>query len=506
MRFFKNIILCFVLFCALSGKGQNTFSRLIDKGAGINLFKSDSTYYSFGIKLDSIYNWFEVINVIKMKENDSIYESKTVENLNSYYGIAASKVVFYNHHFYVPIFQELYTDSFLGVFTFMKFDLNGELVYEKNFAGDSPYYERGLHDLVIKNDTLFFVGTERTGENESKTILIKSDTLGNEYSRKRFGTGNEIIRRIELTNDNGFVLSGKRKILYWNNSYKSNALVYKMNQHLQFEWTYLSSHDTIDDSKVIQGNDGNYYGIAKYSIYDITFHSIYHLYTFSLNTNGSFRWGNKMWNWYARNSYSNLRFDSDSTFVTCGGASSSILNNQAYDHGILSKFKSNGDTLWHRKISHHGPNDEHYNYIYDFLIEDSTFTLLGTVYSNRVADTIGQKVWFAKADKYGCIVPGCHIPDTTNTVNGIIGVASENTVKLYPNPVSDYLNLFVGNFKGKQINIEIIDTKGILLDKLSFSSSQTTYIVPFQQYSSGLYLLRIFEDNQFITTKKLIKN
>jgi hypothetical protein len=92
-----------------------------------------------------------------------------------------------------------------------------------------------------------------------------------------------------------------------------------------------------------------------------------------------------------------------------------------------------------------------------------------------------------------------NILDTETTVpNQII----ENIVSLYPNPVSEYINL---NLNGMHADkIKIYDTTGKLLSTSNLNSDQIQFFAGNLEH--GLYLLKLYNNNQNISTLKFVKN
>jgi hypothetical protein len=83
-----------------------------------------------------------------------------------------------------------------------------------------------------------------------------------------------------------------------------------------------------------------------------------------------------------------------------------------------------------------------------------------------------------------------------------IASSSQILIDLFPNPASDYLNIRFSEAKGYigYIKVEIYDTWGKKL-----ISQKNVNPVNLQSLSQGIYIVRIYIDNELVTTSKIIK-
>ena len=111
-----------------------------------------------------------------------------------------------------------------------------------------------------------------------------------------------------------------------------------------------------------------------------------------------------------------------------------------------------------------------------------------------------------KLDEYGCLVPGCHLPDTTTSILPI-GSQPQAALKLYPNPVEDYLNVFYRNKQeGKQLTFRILDQQGRVLKSYTTRDiSEKTYVFPVWGLLGGWYVLEVRQDGKLVGSEVFIK-
>jgi hypothetical protein len=121
---------------------------------------------------------------------------------------------------------------------------------------------------------------------------------------------------------------------------------------------------------------------------------------------------------------------------------------------------------------------------------------------NTLRVTIEDTTHLLRVDNHASIHISVVTWSNDTTISGIKqinGYTSEVFIDLYPNPTSDYLNVKWGGIKG-DIRFDIFDMKGQrMLAKENVNS------INLQNLSHGIYLVKIYIDNDLITTRKIIK-
>lgn len=100
-------------------------------------------------------------------------------------------------------------------------------------------------------------------------------------------------------------------------------------------------------------------------------------------------------------------------------------------------------------------------------------------------------------------------PDTTGVLVEIISSTFEvpfiHSLKVYPNPFEDHLNVELGLIKPEDIHIEITDAKGEVISRSQFNQRQkieVKYLL--NQFSAGMYFVRI-KNFKGAIVRKIIK-
>jgi hypothetical protein len=85
---------------------------------------------------------------------------------------------------------------------------------------------------------------------------------------------------------------------------------------------------------------------------------------------------------------------------------------------------------------------------------------------------------------------------------GISGEISENQFYIYPNPVQDMVNFDIFLLNTGSYRLDIYSITGSKLDEINITNKSFSLSV--SQYTSGVYFLKLYNDNELVATKKMI--
>lgn len=138
-------------------------------------------------------------------------------------------------------------------------------------------------------------------------------------------------------------------------------------------------------------------------------------------------------------------------------------------------------------------------------------TPFGT-YNDVVMITLpGVKNFFTTTPYFGKLMKIVYSGPTTiagayiysyGTSSGIDDVKNEQTINIYPNPVSE--DLLIDFLESKIIRVEILNVLGeaILIQEISSSTLKINTV----ELSKGIYFIKTMDENNNISTSKFIKN
>lgn len=362
--------------------------------------------------------------------------------------------------------------------------------------------------------------------------IIKTDSQGDSIWTKHYGNGLQpsVGRSIQQTTDGGYIITGYTPDSL---SFKSYLYLVRLNSNGDSLWTRkISSGLEQTSGNTIQITpDGGYFitGTTRNSIGSY-FGDILLLKTDSF--------GIPVW---------------QKTYPDCEGSSGIFIDTNGYiaigndQNGKLNIYRTNniGDTIWTKKY-----NDFFGNSI--IQTNDKGLAITGKKYQNipnlpssfgdllilkmdssgniQFVKTYGDSLndggisikqtidnGFAIAGFYdygsgGAVIingndMGYYIK--TDTLGNLTGIfksfdIKENNMKVFPNPVSDYLNINVGGKKNNQISkITIFDIQGKQILQKQINTSQTKLDV--SRIANGIYILEAITNSGLLFREKFIK-
>lgn len=171
--------------------------------------------------------------------------------------------------------------------------------------------------------------------------------------------------------------------------------------------------------------------------------------------------------------------------------------------GVMFKFNLDREILWDSYF-HYVPRDTYtpFHKFYDVAqTPDGGFILVGDIdddYSGFVSDTTYYS-WIVKTDSFGCLVPGCQDVLSTNPS------AVHFKFSIYPNPTTDYLNLYYNTATfSENTTAELYSIQGQLLQSWRLSQNNTTYMLDIQGIPPGTYVLNLIENGSLLQSEKVV--
>ncbi|MBR9922572.1 MAG: T9SS type A sorting domain-containing protein [Bacteroidetes bacterium] len=157
--------------------------------------------------------------------------------------------------------------------------------------------------------------------------------------------------------------------------------------------------------------------------------------------------------------------------------------------GVLAKVSLQGDSLWLRRFQF-VTSTGHRHAIYDMeQTPDGGYVMVGEARPYNALDPDFpppiQQGWIIKVDEFGCLVPGCQTVSTKEAIQ------LEAQLTVYPNPVSDHLNVFFHREqRGNDLwQFRLIDAMGQTHSNFQTRLPEMTFIVDVQPLASGIYFL-----------------
>ena len=349
---------------------------------------------------------------------------------------------------------------------------DGTLLWTKTYGGVG--LDIGLSAQQTNDGGYIITGFTRTfqGGTNSDVYLIKTDSNGNLLWSKTFGGSNDDYGySVWQTNDDGYIVAGNT------DSFGAGAFdiyVIKTNSAGDTLWTKTYGGIDNDDgvNSVQQTSDGGYIIGGSTNSFGAGNRDIYLIRT---DSSGNPIWS-KTFGGINDDNCSFVRPTNDSGFIALGGHTSSNFNYSIY----LIKTNSSGAS---------GCNESNPNTIFTLpaTIVTNPATLVGTG-GTATNPTTQTGIWV--------------ISSTLCFAIGINEITQENLMSIFPNPFSTQTTLQTDKFF-KDATLTVYNLYGQTVKQIDNLSGQTI-IFHRDNLPSGLYLIRLIQDNKIITADKLV--
>jgi hypothetical protein len=121
-----------------------------------------------------------------------------------------------------------------------------------------------------------------------------------------------------------------------------------------------------------------------------------------------------------------------------------------------------------------------------------------------VAYSVGQVVYTTNTGLEGSVSQGVQQPYEVSIVLGAENPSINLVVQAYPNPTQNYLTLNVGNNEISNLNFQLIDVNGRLIENKKISNA--IEVIDMEKLQAAVYFLKVARNNKEIKNFKIIKN
>jgi len=119
--------------------------------------------------------------------------------------------------------------------------------------------------------------------------------------------------------------------------------------------------------------------------------------------------------------------------------------------------------------------------------------------------SVGQVAYQTYTGTSGSVSEGVQQPYEISVVTGLEEAKVINiSVSAYPNPTNDYLTLEVKEFELSNLNFQVYDMNGKLLQSEKITGSHTSIIM--SNLVPATYFVKVVQGNKEVKTFKVIKN
>jgi len=118
--------------------------------------------------------------------------------------------------------------------------------------------------------------------------------------------------------------------------------------------------------------------------------------------------------------------------------------------------------------------------------------------------TVGQTFYTSNTGTDGCIIQGVQQPYEINIISSASEIDGINLfMSAYPNPTNDFIQLFVENENFENLNYELYDSEGHILENKILDVSETC--ISMRNLPTANYFLKVKQCENEVKTFKIIK-
>jgi hypothetical protein len=239
---------------------------------------------------------------------------------------------------------------------------------------------------------------------------------------------------------------------------------------------------------------------------DITNFVVTHPSTICLDTNGTVLWRNNMGDGrytLAPHNLSHVVLSHDSTHLIAAGNFYEVNDTSPPLYSaLIQKMTLEGDSVWQRLVYYPAiDNNKVRTQLFDMApaYDQSGYWLCGSA-TYAQANAPQQQGWLAFVDNYGCLVPGCHLVNTSGEPLDL----SDN-ILAYPNPATTQVSIYHGGHTFDKGRFSIVDMQGRTLQEWTAPTGEMTAVINLAQYPMGTYFVQYMEEGKVRCTKRVVK-
>lgn len=371
------------------------------------------------------------------------------------------------------------------------FDTTGSFNYVVNKQDSSIYYE----GITKQSDFIYVVGeiVDSLGD-RSNLLIAKYDTALNQIWERTFITPeSDLCRGVFSTSDSGVVFAASTGPVW---AWVGHIMKVDKNGSLVFDRYDPVSLGLGELHLMDYNNEKSYYLFNKF--YYTNNNQTQIMEVLQTDTGLHLQW-KKSWIIYDTfgptdryGLWNNVRVSDGHVF--CG-------NKNSAGEGWVFKINDTGDMIWEATYTNlHGvawPSFGHTFYISGI----DTIPNGGFVLSGSTVDSINRQVAFIMSIDSN----GCFSNDTCEAIfySGITYYSSAVSVKVFPNPVNEILQVQITNAQLNTASILVADLLGRRVVAQKLEGELIT--IPTNLWSSGLYFWTIIENERIVKSGKVLK-
>jgi hypothetical protein len=467
---------------------------------------TDSAYYISGVRQDTLNGyWLDRGMLMKIDTNGNKVWAKvygdTTHTTETWY----DAMITTNQGYLANIGR----NTFNGTGFLLVTDYDGNIIVDNNYSDTNPILFTGI---AQDNSSNFYLFGTLYYQYDSKTILIKTDSLGNEIWRKYYDafpngdiTGGCFSNDIIIYNNNELLFSaGKQKNDYQQWSYELGTWIVKIDSagNILNEYQTPTNNRWIRAHVITKTKDNgilfcNTEGVRKINTHLPDYE--YLGYVGKLDSSFQLVWEKIYGTEWSQ--FSHIKEKKNGNLILTGSLYSNLSLDSVRLTGWIMELDENGDSLWQREYAEFSGKWQ-VHILGDFEILDDK-RLLISGYIENLNTTAGTNFrywgWLIRTDSLGCIVPGCQLLDNTENV----AVLFDNDVTVFPNPASEVVTFRFDKAVEEKVEIRVYSGLGQLVGEINVNYS-TEGQMNVSDWHSGIYFYGIYVEGVLVKQGQIL--
>jgi len=526
------IIILFFISSVSIGISQTTYSRVYDMengnefGMEIRHYNGNIYIYGKGINYDSNkyshgHEYLSVIDSVTLKmKKIFFFREYYFSNLGHVMEFVDDTIYTLGRDSYLPYKWNVYKFSMnvdsLGIKVYGPFDKEKTrakaLVYQNGY-----FYISGV--TYKRNANLEFLKTDKKGK------IVKQSKLEEFAIPEEHNFYGDFIK----TADGNFIVnSGYNNEAQYHQTYSSNLC--KIDTGFNIIWQkimYRGASGTMFGNytaKLEPSLDSGFYASVIVPFADSMFAKKFAdrriadwpVLIYKYDKDGSVEWSDTMFNFryedwtHPRRKIEHLKTLKNGDLLGCGYIEEPVYKPVTSYRGWLFRYSKEGKLKWQHYYQYNGQDTTKINDVVE--CGNGDLLCVGEIKWKNESDLRNKyRTWLLRVDSNGCYIPGCNLDTLTAIFTSLAEVecpAVINVLNLYPNPVSDILNVEIPeNYARKEkISWEIYDMNGKLIKKgIQAYGFEDLVITGLSGFDFGIYYLVLKSKKQLIGVGKFMK-
>ncbi|MBX7051683.1 MAG: T9SS type A sorting domain-containing protein [Flavobacteriales bacterium] len=346
--------------------------------------------------------------------------------------------------------------------------------------------------VLVSNEGDFLIGGATNEPGYVCGFVLKTNPFGEELWREYYGTESQMFGVTSLAispEGSAYIIGGRNQNP--STSLSEDSYIYKINLEGNVEWEMSVGDLGFDDAAahVIYPYENVCLIAGSSAINSSAGSSDEYLAITAVNQDGDMIYSNIYGEHNWQTALTSIKHVAQLEYIAAG-----YTYDELVQVGVMMRIDESGDSLWLRKYYWLEGN---YCYFRDVMPTlDGGFIAVGDAYPDQDAG-VGFDGWVVKTDAFGCVVPGCQL--------AIEDIHTNVEVSVYPNPASDFTNVFVKTRDpGAKGVIQLYDELGNLLLTKSVIGGDLNIAIDVSSWPNGMYVLKYTNEQEELVVSKVL--